>query len=366
MQSNYYDTLGVAKSATTDEIKKAFRTLAHKYHPDKKGGDEKRFKEVSEAYAVLSDEKKRAEYDAYGRVFSGAGGGGQGAGPAGFEGFDWSDFAQGRGFQNGAGFEFDLGEIFGDFFGGRQTGSPRAARGRDISIDLELPFSEALFGTERRVLIAKTSRCETCKGSGAKPGSPLATCKTCNGKGKIRETRRSILGSVQTVRACSDCQGSGQTASEHCVACKGAGLRRGQEEAVIRVPAGIDDGEVIRLSGAGEAVKGGSTGDLYVKVHVARHPLFKKEGNNLVMDLTIKLSSALLGDEYTVKALDGDITVKIPAGLRHGEILRVKGRGVPIERSARGDLLLKMSIGLPQKLSKEAKKLIEELRKEGV
>ncbi len=369
MARDYYQTLGVEKSASKDDIKKAFRTLAHKYHPDKGGGNEQRFKEVSEAYSVLSDDKKRAEYDAYGRVFSGAGGAGAGgqSGFGGFEGFDFTDFASGRGFSQGAGVEFDLGDIFGDFFGGgARTTSARQARGRDISIDVELPFSEAVFGTERRVLIGKTSVCEICRGTGGKPGAPLALCKTCNGKGKIRENRRSIFGSVQTVRPCSECRGTGQVPSEACAVCKGAGVRRAQEEILVRVPAGIDDGEVIRLTGAGEAVKGGGAGDLYVKVHVGKHALFRKEGSNLVTDLPIKLSSALLGDEYTVKALDGDITIKIPQGMRHGEILRVKGRGVPIERGRRGDLMLKIEIVVPGKLSKEARRLVEELKKEGI
>jgi molecular chaperone DnaJ len=374
MSKDYYQTLGVEKSASQDDIKKAFRTLAHKYHPDKGGGNEQRFKEVSEAYSVLSDDKKRAEYDAYGRVFSGGGGAPGGTGFEGFSaeggpssGWDFSDFASGRGFGQGAGVEFDLGDILGDFFGGgARTTSTRQPRGRDISIDVELPFSEAIFGTERRVLIGKTSVCGTCHGSGGKPGAPLTACKVCNGKGKIRENRRSIFGSVQTVRPCGECRGTGQVPSEVCTACKGAGVRRAQEEILVRVPAGIDDGEVIRLAGAGEAVKGGGAGDLYVKVHVGKHALFHKEGNNLVTDLPIKLSSALLGDEYTVKALDGDITVKIPQGIRHGEILRVKGRGVPIERGRRGDLMLKIEIVVPGKLSKEAKRLVEELKREGI
>lgn len=368
MARDYYETLGINKSASKDEIKKAFRGLAHKFHPDKDGGNEQKFKEVSEAYTVLSDDKKRAEYDAYGRVFSGAGGAGAGQGGfEGFEGFDFTDFASGKGSGQGAGVEFDLGDLFSDFFGGsRHTTNSRQARGRDISIDVELPFAEAIFGTERRVLIGKTSSCGTCRGNGGKPGAPLEMCKTCNGKGKIRENRRSIFGSVQTVRPCAECRGSGQTVSEFCSSCKGAGVKRAQEEILVRIPAGIDNGEVIRLAGAGEAVKGGSSGDLYVKVHVERHSSFRKDGSNLATDLQIKLSSALLGDEYTVKALDGDITVKIPQGIRHGEILRVKGRGVPIERGRRGDLMLKIVIDLPHKLSKEAKRLVEELKKEGI
>lgn len=367
MAKDYYNTLGVERGASKDDIKKAFRTMAHKYHPDKGGGNEQKFKEVSEAYSVLADDKKRAEYDAYGRVFSNGGFSAEGGPASGAEGFDFTDFASGRGFGQGAGVEFDLGDIFSDFFGGgaRTTGT-RQARGRDISIDVELPFSEAIFGTERRVLIGKTSVCETCRGTGGKPGAPLTNCKTCNGKGKIRENRRSIFGSVQTVRPCTECRGTGQVPSESCTVCKGAGVRRGQEEILVRVPAGIDDGEVIRLAGAGEAVKGGGAGDLYIKVHVGKHVLFRKEGGNLVTDLPIKLTSALLGDEYTVKALDGEITVKIPQGIRHGEILRVRGRGVPIERGRRGDLMLKIEIDLPGKLSKEAKRLVEEMKKEGI
>ena len=366
MSKNYYELLGVTKAASQDDIKKAFRTMAHKYHPDKKGGDEAKFKEVNEAYSVLSDEKKRSEYDAYGRVFSGGAGGGagEGAGFGGFEGFDFSNFASGQGFNGNAnGFEFDLGDIFSDFFGGQRE---RVRRGRDISVDIELSFSESIFGTERRMLLNKTSACDTCKGSGAKSGAKMETCKTCNGKGKIRETKRSIFGSVQTTKTCDECLGKGQVPSEKCATCHGAGVNRKQEEIAVKVPVGIEDGEVIRLGGAGEAIQGGASGDLYVKVHVTKHPLFRREGSNLVMDLSIKLSSALLGDEYTIETLDGNVTVKIPEGIRHGELLRLKGKGVPIDRTRRGDLLIKIVIDLPSKLSRDAKKLIEELKKQGI
>ena len=367
MSKEYYTLLGIQKGASKDEIKKAFRVLAHKYHPDKKGGDESKFKEVNEAYSVLSDDKKRAEYDTYGRVFSGGGGGSGGgaSGFEGFEGFDFSDFASGRGAGQGAGVEFDLGDIFSDFFsGGRGGRGP--ARGRDISIDVELSFSESVFGVDRRMLLNKTSMCATCAGNGAKTGSAMETCKTCNGKGKIHEARRSIFGSVQTTRACPECHGQGKVPKELCKECRGAGVNKRQEEIAVRIPAGIEDGEVIRLSGSGEAIKGGASGDLYVKVHVGRHPLFRKEGSNLTMDLSVKLSSALLGDEYTIETLDGDVTVKIPEGIRHGEILRIKGRGVPIEKNRRGDLMIRITINLPAKLSRGAKKLIEQLKKEGI
>lgn len=363
MSKNYYDLLGIQKSASKDDIKKAFRVLAHKYHPDKKGGDEARFKEVNEAYSVLSDDKKRAEYDAYGRVFSGGAGGGGGGGE-GFEGFDFTNFASGQGFSgNASGFEFDLGDIFNDFFGGQRE---RARRGRDISIDVELSFAESVFGTERRILLNKTTVCDICKGSGAKPGTKMQTCKTCNGKGKVRENRRSIFGTVQTTRVCEECEGKGQVPSERCAGCHGSGVTKKQQEISVKVPVGIEDGEVIRLGGAGEAIREGAPGDLYVKIHVEKHRLFRREGSNLLMDLSVKLSSALLGDEYTIETLDGPVTVKIPEGIRHGELLRLRGKGVPLDRSRRGDLLIKLVIDLPSKLSKDAKKLIEELKKQGI
>lgn len=367
MNKDYYDTLGIARNASKEEVKKAFRNLAHKYHPDKKGGDEKKFKEVSEAYSVLSDDKKRSEYDAYGRVFSG----GQNAGADPFEGFssqtgssnwDFSNFAQGQG---QGGFEFDLGDIFGDIFGGgnRET---RTRRGTDVSIDIELSFAEAIFGVERRVLLRKAGICDHCSGSGAEPGSAMKTCPTCNGKGKIRETKRSFIGSFSSVHTCNECGGAGKVPEKRCANCRGEGVLRQEKEVVIRVPAGIEDGEMIRLSGEGEAVARGVPGDLYVKIHVKSHPVFRKEGTNLVMDLSIKMSSALLGDEYSIGTLDGEIKVKIPEGITHGEILRVRGKGVPIDKSRRGDLLIHIKINFPNKLSREAKRLVEELKREGI
>lgn len=350
---DYYEILGIQKSASKDEIKKAFHKLAHKYHPDKKGGDAAKFKEVSEAYSVLSDEKKRAEYDSYGRVFSGGGGGSQGGSP--FEGFDFSNF---QGFE-----DINFGDIFSDFFGGTRE---RVRRGRDISIDLELTFAESIFGVERKVLITKTSSCTVCGGSGGKPGAGTKTCETCNGKGQIRETRRSILGSVSTQRVCETCHGSGKVPKEKCATCHGAGVLRKEEEITIVVPAGIDNGEMIRLSGMGEATPGGVPGDLYVKIHVKKHPVFRKEGNNLLMDLNIKLSDALLGAEHRIATLDGDISVKIPEGVSFGEMLRVRGKGVPYEKGKRGDILIRINITLPNKLSKKARELFDQARKEGI
>ncbi|MDE2079277.1 MAG: molecular chaperone DnaJ [Patescibacteria group bacterium] len=357
MSKDYYQTLGVDKKASKEDIKKAFRTLAHKYHPDKKGGDEAKFKEVSEAYAVLSDDKKRAEYDAYGRTF--AGGGPQGGNP--FEGFDFGGFGG-----QGQGFEFDINDIFGgfgDIFGG---GRGRQARGRDISIDIELTFHESIFGLTRKVLITKDSACSRCEGSGAEPDSKTKTCPTCNGKGQIVESRRSPFGTFSVSSACPECRGKGKIPEKPCTTCGGRGVENRQEEITIVVPPGIENGQVIRMGGMGEAVQGGATGDLYVKVHVASDKKFRKEGFNIVTDLPIKISDALTGATYTMETLDGPVEVKVPPLRSTDEILRMKGKGVPLEHGRRGDLLIRVRLEFPQKLSKEAKALLEKLRGEGI
>lgn len=358
MAKDYYKILGVEKGASQEEIKKAFRTLAHKHHPDK-GGDEKKFKEASEAYQVLSDEKKRAEYDTYGSAGPSQGfGGGQG-------GFDFSGFG---GFQGGQGFEgVDLNDIFSDLFGRGFGREPREARrGSDISVNLELSFSEGVFGVERHVFITKTSTCDICHGVGAKLGTKLKTCTECKGEGRIQETKRSFLGTISQVRECSACAGVGKIPDEKCTVCKGHGVMRKQEEILIRVPAGIQNGEMVRLAGVGEAVQNGAAGDLYARVHIAPHKIFKREGNDLVMKLAVKLSDALLGAEYPVETLDGRVTIKIPKGISSGEILRVRERGVPLDKKYRGDLLIIVEIKTPSKLSPNAHKIIEELRKEGL
>lgn len=353
---NYYDILGVGKSASEEEIKSAFRKLAHKYHPDKKGGDEAKFKEVSEAYAVLSDKKRRAEYDAYGKTFAGGAAGG------GFGGFDFSNFQHGFG-QNGNFQEFDLGDVFGEFFGG---GARQQRRGRDISIDIELPFKEAIFGAERRVLIAKLSICDTCAGTGAKPGTKMIHCSTCNGKGEIRETRNTFFGAFSSTRTCPKCHGRGEVPETSCATCRGAGVLKREEEIHVVVPAGVADGEMIRMPGQGEAATGAPPGDLYVKLHVKSDKRFVRDGNNLATSLSIKLTDALLGGEYRVQSLDGNEAVSVPAGVAHGEVLRVRGKGVPTGRSGRGDLLVRVDIEFPKKLSKSARELVEKLRAEGV
>ncbi len=357
MAKDYYQLLGINKGATKEEIKKAFHKLAHKYHPDKAGGDEARFKEINEAYQVLSDEKKRREYDTYGQVFTGPGGGGPG--PEGFGGF-------GGGFGEGV----DLGDIFNDFFGGgfASAGGKRVERGRDISIDIELSFEESIFGVTKKINISKTSLCDTCAGSGAKHGTKMKKCSACEGKGKVTEMRRSFLGNFSTVRECDTCSGKGEIPEEKCKTCGGRGVQKKQEEISINVPGGIRSGEMLRMSGKGEAVAHGIAGDLYIRIHVKPHKTYRREGNNLVMDLDVKLSDALLGAKYTIKTLDGkDTEVKIPEGVNFGDILRLKERGIPsVGRGKTGDILINVKIKIPTKLSGKAKKLIEELRKEGI
>ncbi len=247
---------------------------------------------------------------------------------------------------------------------GRRGGAKK--RGRDISIDIEVTFKESVFGTKRGVLLAKVSTCETCGGNGAKPHTDLETCKTCNGSGRVHETRNSILGQFTSVRSCPTCDGVGKIPKEKCETCKGNGVLRKEEEIQIMIPTGIENGEMIRLPGQGEAIKGGSPGDLYVKVHVHPHPTFRKEGGNLVMDLPIKLTDALLGATVNVETLEGKtLEVKIPHMKTAEETLRVKGKGVPFD-NARGDLLINVHIALPQKLSGSAKKALEELKAEGL
>lgn len=367
MSKDYYETLGINKGASKDEIKKAFYKLAHKYHPDKKEGNEAKFKQVNEAYQVLSDDNKRSKYDQFGSGFENMGqqgGGGFGGSHQGFGGFD---FSGAEGFGNaGADFDFgNLNDIFSDFFGG--GGSRREARrGRDISTEVQISFSDSIFGTNRKILITKTSSCLSCHGSGAKAGSGMVTCKTCNGQGHIRESKRTIFGNIASTKTCEVCLGTGEVPKELCENCRGKGVLRREEEVSIVIPAGIRDGEMIRMTGFGEAVSKGATGDLYIKINVAPHAVCKRDGHDLVMNLNLKLSDALLGTKYPIETLDGQIEVTIPEGVGINEILRVRGKGVPISKNKRGDLLIKLNIKLPSKISRSSRALIEELKKEGI
>lgn len=354
---DYYEILGIKRGASKDEIKKAFRSLASKYHPDKKTGDEAKFKEISEAYAILGDDSKRAEYDTMGSYTAG----GQGGGP-------WGGFGGFQGGMNGQGFEFDLNDIFenfGDMFGGARAGARRPSRGHDVSVDIELSFKESVFGTRRSLKLMKNGVCASCKGTGARSGTDMTECATCNGNGKIRETRQSILGQFATVRECSACRGLGKVPKEKCPDCGGFGVRRTEDVIDLNIPAGIEHGEMIRMAGRGEAVQGGVPGDLYVKLHVQTHPTIKRDGDTLTTTVKVKLTDALLGTTYSVETLDGAVDIKIPEGVKHNEQLRIKNKGVP-DGSTRGDFLVKVQIDMPQKLSKQAKKLIEELKKENI
>lgn len=359
MSKDFYNILGVQKSASKDEIKKAFRKLAHKYHPDKKGGNESKFKEVNEAYGILSDDKKRAEYDTYGQTF--AGGENPFSGAGGSEGFGFSGFQGTQGFDG-----VDLGDIFGDIFGNGARRTSQARRGSDISVDIEISFEESIFGTDRKILLNKTSLCNECSGSGAKKGTSLKKCEVCNGQGKVHETKKTFFGTFTNAVECGQCFGTGEVPKEKCSSCYGAGVVKKETEINVKIPAGINSGEMIRLSGAGEAISKGIAGDLYIKVYIGKHSSLKREGDNLVMDLNIKLTDALLGGEYTINTLDGNLKLKIPKGASFGEILRIKGKGVPISDRKRGDLLVTLNINMPNKLSRKAEKIVEELKKEGI
>ncbi len=364
MSKDYYKILGIEKNASKDEIKKAFHKMAHKYHPDKNKGDDTKFKEANEAYQVLSDDKKRASFDQFGNAdgpqgFPGGGGGFGGQG--GFGGFDFSG-------QNG-GVEFDmgdLGDIFGDFFGGGGRSRQKVKRGRDLSMEINLTFSDAIFGIEHIVRINKQSKCDSCDGTGSKPGTKMNTCSVCNGQGQVKEIRRSILGNFASVKTCENCFGSGQIPSDKCNDCHGSGVKKKDEEIKVKIPAGVSNGETLRVNGKGEAIQGGESGDLYLKLNVKSHSIYSRDGLNLTMDLKIKLTDALLGMTYNLKTLDNhNMEVKIPEGINNGEMLRVRGKGVPSTRG-RGDIIIKINIDMPTKLSRKNRELIDKLREDGL
>lgn len=365
MSKDYYKILGVEKNASQDDIKKAFRKLAHEHHPDKKTGNDAKFKEANEAYSVLGDESKRKQYDQFGSAGPGGFGGGQGFNPNDFGGFDFSGFQKG-GFGGNGGVEFDLGDIFGDFFGGGRQ-AQKAKRGSDIQVDIDLTFEESIFGTEKNLTLNKISVCNECSGSGAKKGSKMKTCHTCSGKGKVTEVRRSIMGNFQTTRTCETCHGSGKEPEEKCHVCHGAGVAKRNQELKVKIPPAIEHGEMIRLTGGGEAVAGGQSGDLYLRVHVKPHPVFRKAGSNLATDISIKLTEALLGTTLTLKTLDGDIALKVPEGITHGETLRVKGKGVPTtprgKDGHRGDIYATIHIAMPRSSPARLRRRLKSSRK---
>ncbi len=357
MAKDYYQTLGVGKSASAEEIKRAYRKLAHQHHPDKGGGNEAKFKEVNEAYQVLSDEGRRQKYDQFGENFEQAGGfpgGGQG-----FEGF------QGFGGFNGSA-DFDIGDIFGDIFGVGQDRQSRRTRGVDLELGLELSFEEAVFGTTKRIRLEKMDRCEACSGSGAEPGTKVATCPKCHGQGHIKTVRRTVFGAMESRTTCDRCDGTGKVPEQPCRTCKGAGVKRREKIVEVTVPAGIDDGQRIRVTGEGEAgYRGSEPGDLYLQVRVRTHPKFVRDGSDLRLELPVSFVQAALGAKLSVETLDGSVELKVPAGTQPGTVLKLRGKGVPhLRGSGRGDLLATVRAVVPTKLSKKEKQVLHELAKE--
>ncbi len=365
---DYYKILGVPKNASREEVKRAYRKLAHKYHPDKQGGDEKKFKEINEAYQVLGDERKRSQYDQFGHAFNSGG-----SGFSGFQDFDFSNF---RGFGT-RGFKtenFDFSDVFSEFFGGgTRTRAYTKQKGRDIKVDAVISLEEAFLGVSREISLKKLVKCDRCAGYRNEPGTSLRDCKACAGAGEIRQTRRTVLGSLTQIMECSECAGNGKTPEKKCSKCHGVGIIEDIERISLKIPAGIHSGEIITFAGKGEAGKGGY-GDLYVEVHIKGHPYFEREGDDVYSKVVISLSQAALGDSISVKTLFGDTDVKIPSGVESGGMIKLQGKGMPhlggrghgLSAGRHGDHYVKISIKTPQKLSKRAKELFEELRKEGI
>lgn len=352
MSKDYYKILGVDKQASESEIKKAFRKKAHQYHPDKPDGDDSKFKEVNEAYDTLSNPQKKKQYDTFGSSES-ASSGGFGSGSGGFEGFDFSGASSGGNFGG-----FDFSDLFGGGFGGGQ----RVKKGRDIDVEIKVSFKESVFGVKKTFSIKKNSDCSFCEGFGSDKNSSLKTCSTCNGHGVVNQVRQTMMGTIQTQAECSDCFGSGKIPEKKCGVCHGSGIENKEEEINVKIPAGVESGNRLKVSGSGEAVKGGSSGDLYIHVYVEKDTNFRKEGHDIFSDLEVDIYDVVLGGVRKVKTVDGEIKVKVPSGSQNGKILKVKNKGVVISDKKRGDLFLKLNVKIPKKISGHEKKLFEELR----
>lgn len=355
---DYYDVLGVNKTASDDEIKKAFRKLAIKYHPDKNPGDkaaEAKFKEVNEAYEVLKDEAKRRRYDQFGHAgVDGSAGSG-------------NPFAGGQNvhFDFGGGDFGDLGDIFGQFFGGSRSQAGSKSRGRDVETAITLKFDEAIFGAEKDVNLTNTVSCDNCHGSGAEVGSRLKTCPRCQGSGQEVRVVNSLFGPIQQASTCSQCGGRGKIPETPCHICGGKGVVRKKQSVKIKIPAGVDEGSTIRISGRGEAVADGSAGDLYVVVHVKPHKKFTREGDLILSEEDVSMVDAALGCDLEVDTIDGPLVMKIPAGTQSGTDFKLSGHGVPRNvRGSRGPHIVTIRVTTPTNLSHREKELLRELRKD--
>lgn len=348
MPTDYYEVLGVPRDAAEGDIKRAYRQLARKHHPDvneDKLAAEDRFKEINEAYEVLSDPQKRANYDRFGHAGDGAG--------VGFGGFAAEGFGD----------IFDM--FFGNARGGAAGGAARAygpQRGSDLRYDLEITLEEAFSGTEREISFRHLTACRTCKGTGAEPGTLVVSCDRCGGSGVARQVRQTPLGQFVTQTTCGKCQGEGQIVQQPCKTCAGRGRMDGETRLTVKIPAGVDDGSRIRLSGSGEAgARGGPDGDLYVYLSVRRHERFRRNGLEIAVDVPISFAKAALGGEIRVPSLEGDLPFTVPAGTQSGSLQRLRGKGMPAVRGgARGDLLVALHVVVPSKLSKRQRELLEE------
>ena len=354
---DYYKTLGVEKTASQDEIKSAYRKLAKQYHPDLHPGDEasaQKFKEINEAYEVLGDENKRKNYDQYGsadpNMFGGGFGGGSPFGAGGFEGSFGS-----------------FGDIFGDLFssfGGRgRGGATIVTPGEDISINVNLSFKEAVFGCEKTIKVNKLNKCSSCSGTGARDGTRLETCPDCHGTGQVRYTQNSIFGQVVSTGPCKTCNATGKIIKEKCPDCSGKGTIREQEEVTLKIPAGIDNNQVITMRGRGNAsTRNGPNGNLEVNISVTPHPILERSGFDLLLDLPIPFTKAYLGTKVTIPTPDGDYELTIPSLTQPNTVMRLKGKGVPkLQREGRGDLVVTIRVEMPKEFSKKDKDLIETL-----
>lgn len=361
MAKDYYAILGVSKKASQDEIKKAYRKLAHTHHPDKQGGNETKFKEINEAYSVLGDTQKRSQYDQFGQTFSNGGGAGFRGESQGFGGFDFSQFG-GQGFNFG-GTNFE--DLFTDIFSGGRSGRTSEPRGRDIQVDVEISFQEMVRGTKKKFPLRTFVSCHTCHGTGGKPGSKEISCATCHGQGQIRKQMQTILGVFTQMMPCDTCHGRGKTFAETCTSCRGSGRVQEERTLEVTIPAGIEDGQALSLTGEGEAGElGVKAGDLFVVVHVKPHPDFSRRGDDILSTKTVSYTQLVLGGKVDVATLDGTVSIKIPAGTEPGEVFRIKGEGIPrLSRFGRGDHLVRLNLAIPQQPSRELKRALEALEK---